>query len=140
MGLGLRGVAERRTASMRNWAQNYDYRAATVHRPKSVEQVQEIVAQSSHVHALGSRHSFNDVADSPGGDLISLKQLDRVLRLDPIPTRPTVTVEAGITYGQLCPYLESAGYALPNLASLPHISVAGACATGTHGSGNYLRT
>src|SRR5205085_497424 len=54
--------------------------------------------------------------------------------------RPTVTVEAGITYGQLCPHLHRAGRALPNLASLPHVSVAGACATGTHGSGDDLQT
>jgi xylitol oxidase len=47
----------------------------------------------------------------------------------------TVTVEAGVTYGQLCPYLDSQGFALHNLASLPHISVAGACTTATHGSG-----
>ena len=46
-----------------------------------------------------------------------------------------MTVEAGVTYGQLGPYLDSKGFALHNLASLPHISVAGACSTATHGSG-----
>jgi len=56
-----------------------------------------------------------------------------VIAIDP--AARTVTVAAGITYGQLCPYLDSKGFALHNLASLPHISVAGACTTATHGSG-----
>src|SRR5436190_12430612 len=59
--------------------------------------------------------------------------MDRVVSLDP--KTSTVTVEAGVTYGRLGPYLHAKGFALHNLASLPHISVAGACATGTHGSG-----
>ena len=59
--------------------------------------------------------------------------LNNVVALDA--ERAAVTVEAGITYGQLCPYLHDKGFALHNLASLPHISVAGACATATHGSG-----
>jgi xylitol oxidase len=47
-----------------------------------------------------------------------------------------VTVGAGVTYGQLAPYIDSRGFAVHNMASLPHISVVGACATATHGSGN----
>ena len=81
---------------------------------------------------LGTRHCFNDIADSRHA-LISLKPMDRVVALDP--QARTVTVEAGMSYGQLCPYLHEQGFALHNLASLPHISVAGACATATHGSG-----
>ena len=82
--------------------------------------------------ALGARHSFNGVADSTG-DQISLKHFDQ-MALDR--KSRTVTVGAGVTYGRLAPYLDSNGYALHNLASLPHISVIGACETGTHGSGN----
>src|ERR1019366_5236363 len=59
--------------------------------------------------------------------------MHEVVALDP--AARTVTVDAGITYGQLCPYLDSKGFALHNLASLPHISIAGACSTATHGSG-----
>jgi len=84
------------------------------------------------VKALGARHSFNGVADSTG-DQISLKHFDQ-MALDR--KSRTVTVGAGVTYGRLAPYLDSNGYALHNLASLPHISVIGACETGTHGSGN----
>jgi xylitol oxidase len=119
--------------NQRNWAGNYTYSAARLHTPETVEQVQELVIRSSKLRALGSRHSFNGIADS-SEDLMSLAQLDRVVALDH--ARRTVTVEAGIRYGQLGLYLHGEGYALHNLASLPHISVAGACATATHGSGD----
>jgi xylitol oxidase len=117
----------------RNWAGNYAYRAAQIHQPETVEQVQELVRHSHKLKALGTRHSFNDIADSPG-DLLSLEHFDKILELDS--ERCAVTVEAGARYGQLATWLHDQGYALHNLASLPHISVAGACATATHGSGD----
>jgi xylitol oxidase len=117
----------------RNWAGNYIYRAAQIHQPETIEQIQELIARRHKVKALGTRHSFNDIADSPG-DLISLDRFDKILELDQ--ERRTVTVEAGVRYGNLARWLHAQGYALHNLASLPHISVAGACATGTHGSGD----
>lgn len=126
-------MARKMTANLRNWAGNYTYTAARIHRPQTVEQVREIVVRAGKLRALGTRHSFNDIADS-AEDLISLEHLDRVTALDR--ARSTVTVEAGIRYGQLGQSLLREGYALHNLASLPHISVAGACATGTHGSGD----
>src|SRR5215469_284853 len=116
-----------------NWAGNYTYRAERLDTPETVEEVQQLVRSRSRVKALGARHSFNDIADSPG-DQISLKRFDE-MTLDPHSS--TVTVGAGVTYGLLAPYLDRQGYALHNMASLPHISVAGACATGTHGSGNH---
>jgi xylitol oxidase len=116
-----------------NWAGNYTYRAAHTHQPESIEQIQSLVAHSNRLKALGTRHSFNDIADSPG-DLISLKHFDQIVALDR--EHYTVTVEAGVQYGELCEWLDRQGYALHNLASLPHISVAGACSTGTHGSGD----
>lgn len=118
---------------MRNWAGNVTYRARQLHQPASIEQVQEVVRSSRSVRALGSRHSFNDIADTTG-DLISLADLPRVIEIDP--TGLSVTVDGGIRYGDLCRPLHEAGFALHNLASLPHISVAGASATGTHGSGS----
>ncbi len=117
----------------KNWGGNYAYSAARLHRPETEEQVQEIVARCDSVKVLGSRHSFNGIADTTA-DLISLERLDRVISLDH--ERRTVTVEGGILYGPLCEYLNNQGYALHNLASLPHISVSGACATASHGSGS----
>jgi xylitol oxidase len=118
--------------SRSNWAGNYMYQAANIHVPEKVADIQALVRTARQVKALGSRHSFNAIADSPG-ELIALDRLDRVLELDR--ERGAVTVEPGIEYGALARQVNAAGYALPNMASLPQISVAGACATATHGSG-----
>ena len=98
----------------------------------SLEQVQSYVKKQSKLRVLGTRHCFNNIADS-SHSLLSLKSMDKVVALDS--DAQTVTINAGMTYGQLCPYLDREGFALHNLASLPHISVAGACSTATHGSG-----
>jgi alditol oxidase len=116
----------------RNWAGNVQYEAARFHEPTSVADVQSVVAASSKVRAVGSRHSFNTIADTTG-DQVSLAGLDRHIDIDS--AARSVTVDGGIKYGELATYLDDQGSALANLASLPHISVAGACATGTHGSG-----
>lgn len=116
-----------------NWAGNHTYSAARLHYPETIEQVQTLVAGSSKLKTLGSRHSFNDIADSPE-DLISLERFDPMIELDR--ERGMVTVAGGVKYGQLAHHLHGEGYALHNMASLPHISVAGACATATHGSGD----
>jgi xylitol oxidase len=120
-------------AKQSNWAGNYTYGAARLHYPETVEQVQGIVARGRKLKALGTRHSFNGIADT-SEDLISLERLAPLVAIDR--ERRTVTVAAGVRYSQLCQELHREGYALHNLASLPHISVAGACATATHGSGD----
>jgi xylitol oxidase len=120
-------------SGLTNWAGNLRYRASRVHQPHTTEQVQELVRASRRLRPLGSRHSFNDIADTDG-DLVTLADLQRLAEVDT--QAATVTIDGGSTYGDLCPRLEASGLALPNLASLPHISVAGACATGTHGSGD----
>ncbi|WP_276358361.1 FAD-binding protein [Cohnella caldifontis] len=117
-----------------NWARNYAYNVSEIHAPETLEQVREIVVRTNRIKPLGTRHSFNDIADSAGVH-VSLQKMNRVIDLDSM--RNKVTVEAGIRYGELCAYLHQHGYALHNLASLPHISVAGAVATGTHGSGDH---
>jgi xylitol oxidase len=116
-----------------NWAGNYTYAAARLHEPETLEQLQEVVRSNPVLKVLGSRHSFNDIADTPGG-LLSLARMPRSVEVDA--AAATVTVDGALRYGELCGILEAAGFALHNLASLPHISVAGACATATHGSGD----
>ncbi len=115
-----------------NWAGNFEYSTENLYPAGSLQQVQEFVKKQSRLKVLGTRHCFNKIADSKD-QLLSLKAMDKVVALDP--DARTVTVEAGMSYGQLSPYLDSKGYALHNLASLPHISIAGACTTATHGSG-----
>ncbi len=123
-----------RPAVRTNWSGNYRYTAKRFHTPDSVGELQELVAKSESLKVLGARHSFNGIADTHG-DQISLIKL-KGMQIDS--ASQTVTVGGGVTYGHLAPYLQANGYALPNLASLPHISVAGACATATHGSGNNI--
>ena len=116
----------------KNWARNLEYSTDRLHLPETVEEVRELVKTCDKLRVLGTRHCFNNIADSTENQL-SLKHFDQVVALDEDSNK--VTVEAGMSYGQLCPYLHEKGYALHNLASLPHISIAGACATATHGSG-----
>lgn len=116
-----------------NWAHTYEFTATALEHPSSVDQLQALVAGSSNIRALGSRHSFTDLADTPG-TLVSLDGLPDAVELDS--ARSRVRVAAGLRYGDVATRLQNAGWALHNLASLPHISVAGAIATGTHGSGD----
>ncbi len=118
-----------------NWADNHTFTAGRIHRPASVDEARRVVAQTSQIRAVGARHSFNAIADLPG-DLIDLGDIDPDFALDP--EKRTVTVGAATTYGALADYLHRAGWGLHNMASLPHVSVAGAIATGTHGSGDRL--
>ncbi len=126
------GLAGQEPSGLReNWAGNLTYSTDHLHTPGSVEEVHQVVKSCSKLRALGTRHSFNAIADSTQNQ-ISLKRLDQIA-LDE--KARTVTVGAGVTYGKLAPIIDERGYALHNLASLPHISVAGAIATATHGSG-----
>lgn len=115
-----------------NWAGHHRYRATQLHRPTSIPELQQIVSGAPRIRALGSRHSFNALADST--ELVSLDALDPAIEIDP--DAETVSFSAGVRYGELGIALQAQGWALRNLASLPHISVAGAIATATHGSGN----
>lgn len=118
-----------------NWSGNHAYRAARIEAPASVDEVQALLRGATSVRALGTRHSFNTIADS--ADLLISTELLRSAAFINARDR-TVTVGAGIRYGDLAGELQASGWALPNLASLPHISVGGAIATGTHGSGNRV--
>ncbi|WP_339880929.1 FAD-binding protein [uncultured Algoriphagus sp.] len=116
----------------KNWAGNYTYQAKNLYEPTSVEEIQDLVKKLGKQKALGSKHCFNNIADSPENQ-ISTRNLNKVLNIDE--EQKTVTVEAGARYGDFAEELDARGFALANLASLPHITVAGACATATHGSG-----
>jgi xylitol oxidase len=115
-----------------NWAGTHRYRAQAVVAVHSVDQISSLVQARSNIKAIGTRHSFNDIADSTG-ILVTVADLGGEPTIDE--DRQRVTVPAGMSYGILGRFLEAHGWALHNLGSLPHISVAGACATGTHGSG-----
>ncbi|MEU5766561.1 FAD-binding protein [Streptomyces asoensis] len=117
-----------------NWAGNITFAAAELHRPRSLDALRPLVAGSGRVRVLGSGHSFNEIAD-PGDDgvLLSLEALPGEIDVDT--AARTVRVGGGVRYAELARRVHEHGLALPNMASLPHISVAGSVATGTHGSG-----
>jgi xylitol oxidase len=118
---------------LKNWAGNFEFSTENITPAKSLEQVQQYVKSQEKMKALGTRHCFNQIANSKLA-LLEMKPLDHAISIDE--NERTVTVEPGMSYGQLAPYLDAKGWALHNLASLPHISVAGSCATATHGSGD----
>ena len=114
-----------------NWAGNIAFDPRRVRRPGTVDELCRLVAASTRIRALGTGHSFSRLIEGPG-ELVSVAGLPATMHLD----GAQVTVAGGVRYGELARYLDGAGYALANLGSLPHISVAGACSTGTHGSGD----
>lgn len=122
------------TETLTNWAGNITYTAKELHRPHSLDALATLVADSRKVRVLGSGHSFNEIAE-PGDDgvLLSLTALPPAVDVDT--TARTVRVAGGVRYAELARQVHEHGLALHNMASLPHISVAGSVATGTHGSG-----
>lgn len=128
----ISGCLSPQETRLKNWAGNIEYSTDNVYYPENIDEVKDIVKKCKKLRVLGSKHSFNRIADSDDNQ-ISLEHLNKVISLDE--SNHTVTVEGGIRYGELAPYLHQHGYALQNLASLPHITIAGAVATATHGSG-----
>ncbi|MEU5083207.1 FAD-binding protein [Streptomyces sp. DSM 40868] len=122
------------TETVTNWARSVTYTVKEFHRPRSTQELRAVVAGSPKVRVLGSGHSFNRIAD-PGeeGVLVSIAGLPPVIDVDT--AARTVRVSGGVRYAELAQAVHARGLALPNMASLPHISVAGSVATGTHGSG-----
>jgi xylitol oxidase len=118
---------------MKNWAGNHEYAAARLLQPASVDELQDVVASAERIRPLGTRHSFTDIADTTG-DLVTTAGLP--VEVDVDSERGRVRVSGAIRYGELAATLHEQGWALATMASLPHISVAGAVATGTHGSGD----
>jgi xylitol oxidase len=120
------------TMALTNWAQSHTYRACTVHTPSTLEELVQIVAAAPKIRVLGTRHTFSDIGDSDA--LVSLERIETGVSVDH--DRSTVAVGGAIRYGELAEVLRRERLALANLASLPHISVAGAVSTATHGSGD----
>jgi len=122
---------------LKNWAGNIEYSTQNLHSSNSLDDIRQFVKEEGHLKVLGTRHCFNTIADSKYTFLslnpLSERPMEEIVALDP--QARTVTIPAGTKYGQFAPYLHQKGFALHNLASLPHISVAGACSTATHGSG-----
>ena len=114
-----------------NWAKSFRYSFRDCLYPASVDELCAMVAAATQVKVLGSRHSFNAISDGEVAMVLSGIPLDPQVA----PDRRTVSISGHATYGDLAQFLAGHGLAVHNLASLPHISIAGAIATATHGSG-----
>jgi xylitol oxidase len=117
---------------IRNWAGNLQYSSRTLIEPETLNDVVAAMRENPKLRVLGTRHCFNRIADTDA-PLLSTARLNKIITIDA--ENWSVTVEGGARYGEFCQQIHEAGFAIHNLASLPHISVAGACATATHGSG-----
>jgi xylitol oxidase len=130
-----RRPAEAAPQKLTNWAGNLSYSTDRIHEAASVDQIRSVLRSQDKVKVIGTRHCFSSIADSRH-NLLSVTRMNEVASIDT--AARTVTIQPGVRYGELCLYLENKGFALHNLASLPHISVAGACSTATHGSGEKI--
>jgi xylitol oxidase len=117
---------------MQNWSKNVDFNDRAFLQPESLTELQELVRSNQKIRARGTAHCFNEIANT-SSYAINLAKMPRVIEVNP--ETKSVTVSSGLTYGELAPELHNQGWALSNLASLPHISIAGSISTGTHGSG-----
>jgi xylitol oxidase len=117
---------------VKNWAGNVTFGTERHVTPGTIDELSELVSRSPKIKVQGSKHSFNTIADSTD-TLVSLKKFNQIG--EPDSETRSVRIGGGVTYGELAVHLQERGWAVSNLASLPHISVIGACATATHGSG-----
>lgn len=117
---------------IKNWGGNLDYQSDSIIEPKSIAELQDLIRKGP-IRPIGTKHSFSPVVIGKGQLVSTLGlEINPVLDLE----NKTVTVAANTRFGDLAVFLEANGWALKNMGSLPHISIAGACATGTHGSGD----
>jgi len=118
-----------------NWSRTHCFGATELRRPTSIGELQQsivaAVASGQGVRTIGSRHSFTDIADSDV--VVDLGALPEQFAVSP--DRTSVTVSGAMTYARLASLLEPHQLAIANMASLPHLSIAGAISTATHGSG-----
>ena len=117
---------------MKNWSGNVEFQDAAYLEPSSLQELQEVIRKNGRIRVRGTAHCFNQIADTSAVS-VNLAHMPEVIEINE--RVPSVTVSAGMTFGRLAPRINQAGWALSNLASLPHISIAGSVATGTHGSG-----
>lgn len=123
----------------RNWAGDQACRPAAIEHPTSAAEVARSIgrarAAGRTVRVAGAGHSFTDAALT-NGTLLVLDRMRRVLDVDR--GSGLARVEAGISLGELSEALWAHGLAFENLGDVDVQSIAGATATGTHGTGSRL--
>jgi len=132
IGKPLNAITRISAMTAQNWSKNVDFNDRELFQPESLAELQELVRSNAKLRARGTAHCFNEIANT-SSYAINLAKMPKVIEVNR--DSNSVTVSAGLTYGALAPVLHEQGWALNNLASLPHISIGGSISTGTHGSG-----
>ena len=124
----------------RNWAGDQVCRPATVEHPATTAEVADAIGRARDaertLRVAGAGHSFTDTALTDG-TLLRLDRMRRLLEVDSV--SGLARVEAGISLNELSEALWAHGLAFENLGDVDVQSIAGATATGTHGTGSRLR-
>src|SRR5918997_6045984 len=122
-----------------NFSQRTSVRPQRAVAPADLDELRRVLkeaaAEGSRVRVVGSGHSYNDIAVAPETQ-VSLRQLNRVLHVDTAATR--LTVQGGTTLREIRGELARHGWAFANMGDIDHQSIAGALATGTHGTGLHM--
>ncbi len=125
------------SGTWRNWAGTESCTPARWFRPASVEEISAAVKAAGDagltVRALGSGHSFTPAAACDGA-VLDLSSWTGVESVD----AGVVTVRSGTTIRSLNAALDGLGLAMANLGDIDAQTIAGALATGTHGTGASL--
>ncbi len=133
--LRARTLPRDRAGRFVNWGRNVTAHPARWHLPTSEEEVAALVEHARNggrrLRVVGTGHSFSRIA-APDDEAVSLAALDAAPDIDR--ERGVVTVSGGTTLAALSRALLDAGLALPIVGSIQAQTVAGAIATGTHGS------
>jgi FAD-linked oxidoreductase len=122
---------------MKNWAGNVEFQPRTIAKPNSETELAAIIVQAAQqrrkVRCVGSGHSFTRLIETEDV-LVSLDDMQGVVSH----TNETATVRAGTKLKRLGSELDALGFGLENLGDIDVQALAGALATGTHGTGRQL--
>ncbi|MFA9432575.1 D-arabinono-1,4-lactone oxidase [Egicoccus sp. AB-alg2] len=132
-------TTEPRLAAWSNWSRELTCTPGRIERPRTTRDVTRLVDRAAGeglaVRPAGSGHSFTPLVPTDGV-LVDLGAMDRILAVDV--DRQQVRLQAGVRLGRLAELLLGADLAFQNLGDIDRQTVAGAIATGTHGTGASL--
>ena len=131
---GARAITGSGARNWTNWARDQRCAPERLERPASEAELARVVRGARSLRAVGSGHSFTDIACTDGV-LVELARMRRVLGVQ----GTDVTVEAGITLRGLGEELAARGLALENQGDVDSQTLAGAISTATHGTGGRFR-
>lgn len=125
--------------NFKNWGGNVNFQPERYYKISNEAEIIELIKlakkENKKLRMVGTGHSWSDVFKTKDF-LVNMDAFNKVVKLDT--EKKLLTIQPGIKLWQINEYLAENGFALANLGSIAEQSIAGAIATGTHGSGtNY---